>query len=96
MTELGPVAQRILTENESARVWSIDLAPGERLQIHHHQNPYVVVSLSESVYRVTNSDGTTLERSVSVGTTDWHAKGETHALEILGDKPYSNILVEFK
>jgi quercetin dioxygenase-like cupin family protein len=45
-TEYGPVATRMLFENDSVRVWEMDLKPGDICGTHHHQLDYVLFILS--------------------------------------------------
>jgi predicted metal-dependent enzyme (double-stranded beta helix superfamily) len=44
--ELGPVATRVIMENEDVRVWEMDLAPGDVCGLHHHKLDYVLFILS--------------------------------------------------
>jgi predicted metal-dependent enzyme (double-stranded beta helix superfamily) len=44
--ELGPVATRVVLENDDVRVWEMDLAPGEVCGLHHHTLDYVLFILS--------------------------------------------------
>ncbi len=44
--EYGPVATRMLFENDSVRIWEMDLQPGEVCGTHHHQLDYVLFILS--------------------------------------------------
>ena len=41
--ELGPIADRVLFENERVRIWEMQLEPGERTSVHHHEHDYVVI-----------------------------------------------------
>lgn len=42
-TELGPIGDRVLFEDDQIRVWDMVLEPGERSPLHHHEHDYVVV-----------------------------------------------------
>jgi beta-alanine degradation protein BauB len=44
--EYGPVATRIIFDNDAVRVWEMDLAPGEVCGLHHHTMDYVLFILS--------------------------------------------------
>jgi quercetin dioxygenase-like cupin family protein len=44
--EYGPVATRMLFDNDAVRVWEMDLAPGEVCGLHHHTMDYVLFILS--------------------------------------------------
>ncbi len=45
-SEYGPVATRIIFDNEDVRVWEMDLAPGAVCGLHHHRLDYVLFILS--------------------------------------------------
>ena len=42
---LGPVATRLLFENERVRIWELDLPPGARSATHRHDLDYVLVQI---------------------------------------------------
>lgn len=44
--QYGPVAPRMLFDNDAVRVWEMDLAPGEVCGLHHHTMDYVLFILS--------------------------------------------------
>ena len=54
-TELGPVGQEIVYENDRVRVWHIRLEPGERQPLHRHDHPYLVVAI-EGAKNVVQTD----------------------------------------
>jgi len=44
--EYGPVATRMIFDNDDVRVWEMDLAPGGVCGLHHHTMDYVLFILS--------------------------------------------------
>ncbi|HEY6419714.1 MAG TPA: hypothetical protein VIX59_11985 [Candidatus Binataceae bacterium] len=44
--QYGPVATRVMFENDDVRVWEMDLKPGEVCGTHHHTLDYVLFILS--------------------------------------------------
>ena len=44
--EYGPVATRMIFDNDDVRVWEMDLAPGAVCGLHHHTMDYVLFILS--------------------------------------------------
>jgi hypothetical protein len=44
---LGPIGDKILFENDQVRVWSVNLAPGQRQSWHRHDLPYLIVPLTK-------------------------------------------------
>ena len=45
-SEYGPVATRMIFDNDDVRVWEMDLAPGGVCGLHHHTMDYVLFILS--------------------------------------------------
>lgn len=90
----GPVGTQILMTIDTMTVWEIRLAEAEQLGMHHHHHPYLVVHTSDGHFRVTELGGHVIEREVTAGMVDWHPTGEIHELRNLGDRPYTNVLIE--
>jgi mannose-6-phosphate isomerase-like protein (cupin superfamily) len=44
--EYGPVATRVIFDNDAVRVWEMDLVPGAVCGLHHHTMDYVLFILS--------------------------------------------------
>jgi hypothetical protein len=102
-TRLGPIATRILYEDDRVRIWDQVVEPGASIGPHRHELPYALV----------NVDGSTLE-VVAVPGHPVIAGGEMVSVEIesetagvlpgggaedarnTGDQTYRAILVEFK
>jgi quercetin dioxygenase-like cupin family protein len=91
----GPPGTSLLFENERTRIWEVVLEPGERLVMHRHDLPYVVITVEGSTCLITASDGVT--RSLTLRPGDWEWKPpEIHALENIGSTRFRNRFVEFK
>jgi hypothetical protein len=43
---LGPIGTKVLFENESIRVWSIELPPKGHQPLHEHHHPYLIVPIT--------------------------------------------------
>ena len=95
-TSLGPIGNRILFENDRVRVWSVELAPGERQAWHRHDLPYLIVPLTEGKNVMTFADGRVRETAETPGAALWREPGIPHELENVGDWPYRNVLIEVK
>jgi len=95
----GRVGTRLLSETGRVRVWSIDLAPGERLGFHRHVLDYFWTALTDGRALSRRADGTTLEVVYRKGATEHfrYAKGEykVHDLENTGAGMLSFLTVEF-
>jgi hypothetical protein len=65
----GRVGQELLSETERVRVWSIRLAPGERVAAHRHVLDYFWTAVVAGTSRQHTSDGTAREVSYRAGET---------------------------
>jgi hypothetical protein len=94
------VGSKLLSEDDRVRVWSIDLAPGERVGAHRHRLDYFWTTKSAGHSRQHNDDGTTRLVTYSAGETRHvaFARGDylLHDLENVGDTPLSFLTVEHK
>jgi len=95
----GRVGDRLLSETERVRVWSITLKPGERLPFHKHVLDYFWTVVLASKGRSHYSSGEVVEVEYYVGETN-HLKfalGESmmHDLENIGQTDLVFTTVEF-
>ena len=94
----GCVGSELLSETDSARVWMIRLAPGERIGFHRHVLNYFWTSVNGGRGRQHLMDGTTVEYSYYPGETrhETYGTGEfkVHDLENLGDQDMIFMTVE--
>ncbi|WGY01822.1 hypothetical protein QI633_25225 [Nocardioides sp. QY071] len=95
MSELHPIGNAILFENEQVRVWQVDLDGGEELPLHQHEVPYLVMHQTDGHLGVADADGSR-ERDVEGESFEWHPVGELHALTNLGQARYRNLLIEIR
>jgi hypothetical protein len=99
---LGPVATRILFENERVRVWEMDLAPGERSATHRHELDYVLVQIEGDRIAATPEPDTGgafreyVEGDVAPGKARYIARGGIETAINVGQRRYREILVELK
>src|SRR6266576_4992080 len=95
----GCVGQRLLSENERVRVWSIRLEPGERFGFHRHVLDYFWSAVTPGRGRQHLADGTTVEHTYQAGETrhETYGPGEfkVHDLENIGDKEMVFMTIEF-
>ncbi|MEJ3652965.1 hypothetical protein WEH80_08275 [Actinomycetes bacterium KLBMP 9759] len=92
--KLAPVGNRVLFENDSIRVWLVDVAAGGELALHLHEDPYLLVNLTDGVLEVHDATGAPVERTLTGETVEWHEAGELHSFTNIGPNRYKNILVE--
>jgi len=93
------VGTELLLESSVARIWSIDLKPGQRLPFHTHVLNYFWTVLTSGTARSHNSEGITTEIEYRPGDTKHlHFRaGEriTHNLENGGKSDLVFVTVEF-
>ena len=81
------------------RVWTIRLAPGERVGFHRHVLDYFWTSVTGGRGRQHVHDGTTVEYTYAPGETRHETYGlgefKVHDLENIGDKDMVFMTIEF-
>ena len=99
---LGPVATRVLFENERVRIWEMDLAPGARSATHRHDLDYVLVQIegdriaAEPEPDSAGSFHEYIEADVEPGKTRFLARGGIETAVNIGRRRYREILIELK
>jgi len=53
----GPAAGKLEAENPSARVYKWTLAPGATSAMHAHERPYLIISATPLVLKMTDPEG---------------------------------------
>ena len=95
----GRVGSTMVSESDRARVWLIEMQPGDRLPFHTHVLDYFWVATTPGKARSRYADGTVAEVDYDVGTTKHFTfeKGEsmTHDLENIGDTVLCFTTVEY-
>ncbi|GAB5445364.1 cupin domain-containing protein [Gymnodinialimonas sp.] len=95
----GAVGSVMVSESPRARVWLIEMQPGERLPFHTHVLDYFWTATTPGRARSRYADGTVAEVDYAVGTTKHFTfkQGEsmTHDLENIGDTVLCFTTVEY-
>lgn len=95
----GCVGQELVSENKRVRVWTIRLAPGERVSFHRHVLDYFWTALKDGKSRSHFHDGAIRETNYRAGDTKHFTfgKGEfmLHDLANIGDTEIAFTTVEF-
>jgi beta-alanine degradation protein BauB len=95
----GWVGQILVSETDRVRIWSLRLAPGERIGFHRHVLDYFWTVLTDGKARSHFGDGHITETSYLAGDTKHmrYAKGEfmIHDLENIGTTELIFTTVEF-
>ena len=94
------IGTRLLFENESVRVWAIELAPGERLPFHRHRTSYFYRAHADGLVRVGLPDGTAQVYEERTDSVHFHeirpADLVVHDLENVGETPLAYTTVELR
>ena len=93
-TDLGDVGTHFQYENEHVKAWSLILEPGEASPWHHHTMHYVFIVTEPGKLRAEYDDGTSSEREYTLGEVVMGQKDAVHRVVNVGDKRYSNAIVE--
>jgi beta-alanine degradation protein BauB len=96
MTGLGPVGQQIILENDTVRIWHIQLAPGETQPLHHHGLAYVVVAVQGAKNVIHTAAGQRIDVVEDAGGVVFREPGQTHTLTNAGDTTYIGRIIELK
>jgi mannose-6-phosphate isomerase-like protein (cupin superfamily) len=100
--ELGDVGTRLVHENERVRIWELQLAPGERSDVHEHRLDYILVFLEGDGIAVIPEPDTAgeftepLEYVPPVGKAIFVRAGGVETAVNCGTQPYREILIELK
>ncbi len=93
------VGSELLSENDTVRVWTIRLKPGERIGFHRHVLDYFWTAVNAGRGRQHLMDGTTVEYSYAPGETRHETYGpgqyKVHDLENIGSEDMIFMTVEF-
>ena len=93
----NPIGTELVFEDESVRVWRIDLAPGEQAGWHTHYLDYTSIVVEGDVVERPNGDGTVDRIEVTPGTImRWNQGSLRHALRNIGTRRFRNVIVEVK
>lgn len=93
------VGTELVSETDKVRVWTIRLAPGERVGFHRHVLNYFWTAVTPCRGRQHVHDGTTMEYDYQAGETRHEVYGDgeykVHDLENIGDDDMVFMTVEF-
>jgi len=101
--ELGPIATRVVYEDERVRVWDQVIEPGATTGPHEHELPYALVTVEGSSLDVVPVPGfqahysdERLSVEIESQTAAVLPEGSVEEALNTGDQTYRAILVEFK
>jgi hypothetical protein len=88
------IANKVLLETESVRVWELSLPGNEATAWHQHEHPYIYVVLTSGSVRTEFQDGSFNDQNDEIGTAVRHESGPPHRLINMGVSVYHNIVIE--
>jgi mannose-6-phosphate isomerase-like protein (cupin superfamily) len=96
-SEYGPVATRMIFDNEFVRVWEMDLAPGAVCGLHHHTMDYVLFILSGANVGAQSPGGRKMMPfPVKARATYFVPAGGIESAHNIGDTRFFEALFELK
>jgi quercetin dioxygenase-like cupin family protein len=96
-SEYGPVATRMIFDNDDVRVWEMDLAPGAVCGLHHHTMDYVLFILSGANVGAQSPGGRKMMPfPVKARATYFVPAGGIESAHNMGDTRFFEALFELK
>ena len=93
----NPIGTEMVFEDDTVRIWRIDLEPGQEAGWHTHYLDYTTVILEGDVVERPNADGTVDRIEVRPGQLmRWYDGPLRHMLRNVGTKTFRNVIVELK
>ena len=96
---MGPIADRVLLENERVRIWEMKLEPGQASALHRHELDYMLIIVEGDRIAGVPGPGHTRaprEATVTPGQVFYLTRGESEWAVNRGTRTYREILVELK
>ena len=94
--KLGPVATRVLFENDDVKVWEMDLQPGDVCGLHRHTMDYVLYILNGARVGVESPGHKPYSFKVKARGTYFVPAGGVESAHNVGDTRFHEALVELK
>ncbi len=92
----GPAAGKVEAENPSARAYKWTLAPGATSAMHTHERPYLIISATPMVLKMTDPEGKSFSHEVKAGDIHWVDAKVTHSLSNEGTAAGTIVEIELK
>lgn len=95
-TASSPAEGKVEAENPSARVYKWTLAPGAASAMHTHKRPYLIISATALVLKMTDPEGKSLTHELKAGDVHWVDAKVTHSLANEGTTVGTIVEIELK
>jgi hypothetical protein len=93
----GPVASKLLLENEDVKIWQADVGPGEDFPLHHHAYDYVLFTTGvPAVLEVRDYGCPPSTVPVPAHAAIFIPAGGTESYSNVGKTRFTEVLVEIK
>jgi len=92
----APAAGKVEAENPSARVYKWTLAPGATSAMHTHERPYLIISATPLMLKMTDPEGKSFTHEVQAGDVHWVDAKVTHSLTNEGTTVGTIVEIELK
>ncbi len=92
----GSAAGKVEAENPSARAYKWTLAPGATSAMHTHERPYLIISTTPMVLKMTDPEGKSFTHEVTTGDIHWVDAKVTHSLANEGTTAGTIVEIELK
>ena len=93
----NPIGTELVFEDDTVRIWRIELEPGQEAGWHTHHLDYTSVVVEGDVVERPNADGSVDRLEITPGSyMRWHQGTIRHALRNVGRKTFRNVIVEIK
>jgi quercetin dioxygenase-like cupin family protein len=96
MQPTGTAIAKVEAENPSARIYQWTLAPGASSAMHTHERPYLIVSATPLVLKMTDPEGKSFTHEVKAGDFHWVDAKVTHSLANEGTTVGQIVEIELK
>ena len=83
-------------ENPSARVYKWTIAPGASSAMHTHERPYLIISATPLMLKMTDPEGKSFTHEVKAGNIHWVDAKVTHSLANEGTTEGQIVEIELK
>ena len=93
---MGPVATRVVFENQDVKVWETDVGPGEAFPMHHHAYDYVLFITSDATLELQDYGGQPSVLPVADHIAVFIPGGGTEKYSNVGKTRFTEVLVEVK
>ena len=94
--KLGPVASKLVFENNDVKIWETDVAPGETFPLHHHTYDYVLFTTGAALLEVRDQGRPASTVPVPTHAAIFIPAGGIESFANVGQTRFTEVLVEIK